>query len=84
VAAAVANAEGGQVALDSLPAYIRETIEKEKAAPRDGFKPRKLDQVIREYVQKTLEHFGARRDVAAQELGITLEELDRWTEDDLD
>jgi DNA-binding NtrC family response regulator len=84
VAAAAANTEGGQVALDSLPDFIRETIDKEKAAPREGFKPRKLDQVIREYVQKTLEHFGSRRDVAAQELGVSLEELDRLTEDELD
>ena len=35
VAAAAANAEGGLVTLDSLPSYIRETIEQEKAAPRE-------------------------------------------------
>jgi DNA-binding NtrC family response regulator len=84
VAAAAANAEGGLVTLDSLPSYIRETIEQEKAAPREGFKPRKLDEVIREHLQRTLDHFGQRRDLAAEELGIPREELDRLTDEDLD
>ena len=84
VAAAAANAEGRLVTLDSLPSYIRETIEKEKTAPREGFKPRKLDEVIREYVQRTLEHFGQRRDEAAEALGISREEVDRLADEDLD
>ncbi len=84
VAAAAANTEGGLVTLDSLPPYIRETIEKEKTAPREGFKPRKLEEVVREHVQKTFEHFGSRKDVAADALGISREELDRLTEEELD
>jgi DNA-binding NtrC family response regulator len=84
VAAAAANTEAGSVTMDSLPPFIRETIEKEKAAPREGFKLRRLDDVIREYISKTLEHFGSRKDVAAQALGISREELDRLTEEELD
>ncbi|MFH1219925.1 MAG: sigma-54 dependent transcriptional regulator [Candidatus Eisenbacteria bacterium] len=84
VAAAAANAAGGPVTLEALPPYTRETIEREKAAPREGFKPRRLDEVMKEYAQKTLEHFGSRRDVAAQALGISREELDRLTEEELD
>jgi DNA-binding NtrC family response regulator len=84
VASAAANAEGGLVTLESLPSYIRETIEKEKAAPREGFRPRRLDEVAREYAQKTLEHFGRRKDPAAEALGISREELDRLTEDETD
>jgi len=84
VAAAAANSEGDLVSLDSLPSYIRETIEREKAAPREDFKPRKLEEIMREYAERTLSHFAGRKDVAAQELGITREELDRLTEQDLD
>jgi DNA-binding NtrC family response regulator len=81
VAAAAANAEGPVVTLESLPPYIRDTIRREKAVPREGFKPRKLDQVVREYVHRTIEHFGQRRDAAAEALGITREEMDRLSEE---
>ncbi|MFZ1946033.1 MAG: sigma-54 dependent transcriptional regulator [bacterium] len=84
VAAAAANTGSGLVALESLPSYIRETIEKEKAAPREGFKPRGLEEVIREYVQRVLEHFDRRREPAAEALGISRDELDRLAEDETD
>jgi DNA-binding NtrC family response regulator len=84
IAAAAANTGGGLVALESLPSYIRETIEKEKAAPREGFKPRRLEEVVREYVQKALEHFDRRKEPTADALGISREELDRLTEEETD
>jgi DNA-binding NtrC family response regulator len=84
VAAAAANAEGGLVTLDSLPSYIRETIEQEKAAPREGFRVRRLDEVVREHVRRTLDYLGQRRDLAAEELGVPPEELDRLTDEDID
>jgi DNA-binding NtrC family response regulator len=84
VAAAAANTESGLVSLDSLPTYIRETIRQEKASPREGFRPGPLSEVVREYVQKSLEHFGHRRDVAAEALGISREEIDRLTDEDFD
>ena len=41
------------------------------------FAPQRLDIVIRDYVLRTLEHFSGQKDIAARELGITVEELDK-------
>ena len=40
------------------------------------FAPRKLSEVKRDHVLKTLEHFGGDREKAADELGIPLCEID--------
>jgi DNA-binding NtrC family response regulator len=77
IAGAVANADGDTITAESLPLYIQETIRREKAGLKEVFTPRRLDGVIKEHVLKTLEHFDRRKDVAAGELGISLEELDR-------
>jgi DNA-binding NtrC family response regulator len=84
VAAAAANSDGSVVSLESLPSYIRETIRREKTAPREGFRPRRLDEVIREHVHRTLEHFGQQRDATAEALGISREEMDHLADDELD
>ena len=77
IAGAVANTEGDMVTAKSLPLYIQDIIKRERAGFEVGFTPRRLDQVIKEHVLKTLEHFDHRKDVAAQELGIPPEELER-------
>jgi DNA-binding NtrC family response regulator len=77
LAGAVANQDGGSITLESLPPSTRQLLEGEKAGIAEPFVPRKLDVVVREYVVKTLQHFSNRKDLAARELGITVEELDR-------
>jgi len=77
IAGAVANAEGGTVTAESLPLYIQDIIKHERAGVEVGFAPRRLDEVIREHVRKTLEHFENRKDIAAEKLGIPPEEIDR-------
>jgi DNA-binding NtrC family response regulator len=77
IAGAVANTDGDIVTAKSLPLYIQDIIHRERAGVEVGFTPRKLDAVIKEHVLKTLEHFDNRKDVAAEELGIPPEELER-------
>jgi len=77
IAGAIANTEGDTVTAESLPLYIQDIIKREIAGVEVGFTPRKLDEVIKEHVLKTLEHFDHRKDVAAEELGIPPEELER-------
>jgi DNA-binding NtrC family response regulator len=79
IAGAVANEEDDTLTADSLPPSIRKLVEGEKAAIKEIFVPRKLDDVVREYVMRTLEHFSNRKDLAARELGITVEEIDQIT-----
>jgi DNA-binding NtrC family response regulator len=77
IAGAVANTEGEMVAAESLPLHIQDIIKQERTGVAVGFTPRKLDEVIKEHVVKTLEYFGHRKDVAAEELGIAPEDLER-------
>jgi len=79
IAGATAGADGGALSIEMLPPSVREMIDADQAAGPREFVPRKLEDVIREFVQQTLEHFEGRRDIAARELGISLEELDRLT-----
>ncbi|MGD8628096.1 MAG: sigma-54 dependent transcriptional regulator [bacterium] len=79
IAGAVAGAEGGTISVDMLPPSVRQMIEADKVAGPAEFVPRKLEDVVKEFALQTLEHFSGRRDLAATELGISLEELDRLT-----
>jgi DNA-binding NtrC family response regulator len=79
IAGAVAGADGGALSINMLPPSVRDMIEADKATGPKEFVPRRLEDVVREFVQQTLEHFEGRRDIAARELGISLEELDRLT-----
>jgi DNA-binding NtrC family response regulator len=76
IAGAVANTEGDTVGMESLPLYIQDIIKRERAGVEVGFVPRKLDDVVREHVLRTLEYFDQRKDIAARELGIPLEDLE--------
>lgn len=42
------------------------------------FEPRKIDEVVKEHVLTTLEHFGNNKTQAAQALGITFRTLLLW------
>jgi DNA-binding NtrC family response regulator len=77
IAGAVANEESENITVDSLPPSIRQIIEGEGAGLPGAFVPRKLDSVVKDYVVKTLEYFSGQKDLAAKELGITVEEIDK-------
>ena len=82
VASAVAGTEGEIIGPEALPVHIRKGIEVEKVAAAAAFKPRTLDRVVTEHVERTIEHFGGNRDRAAVELGISREELDHLVDGD--
>jgi DNA-binding NtrC family response regulator len=77
VAGAVANTEGEMVRAESLPLHIQDIIRGKGAVIEAGFTPRRLKDVVREHVVKTLAHFGQSKEAAARELDVSLEELDR-------
>ncbi|KPK78125.1 MAG: hypothetical protein AMJ79_00690 [Phycisphaerae bacterium SM23_30] len=77
IAGAVAGAESDIITESALPAYIKDQIKPEAAAAGEGFRPRRLEEVIKEHVQNTLEYFGQDRQKAAERLGVPLEEIDR-------
>ena len=77
IAGAIAVTETEIVTQDSLPAYIRERTIPDKAAPNETFQSQKLDEVIKEHVRATLKHFDRDRAQAAENLGISLEEINR-------
>jgi DNA-binding NtrC family response regulator len=81
VAGAVANADTDTITVESLPLFIRERIE--QGAGADIFKPKRLDEVVREHVRLTLAYFGQQKEAAAEVLGITPGEIDRITAEDL-
>ncbi len=78
VALAVANEESDRITVDSLSATIRERISPAAAVEGLPFMPRKLEEVIREHVAKTLEYFGGDSEMAAEELGISLDRMERY------
>ena len=77
VALAVANEESDRITVESLSANIRERISPAVVVEGLPFMPRKLEEVIREHVARTLDHFGGDHEMAARELGIALDELEK-------
>lgn len=77
IAGAVANEEAETITVDSLPPSIRQLIDGERIPLVEDFTPSRLNNVVKDYVTKTLEHFSGRKDLAARELGITIEDIDR-------
>ena len=71
----VANEEGAILTPASLPPFIRKKIMGCVETKEEGFRPRKLEEVKREYVGRTLAHFKGDREKAAEALGISLEEV---------
>jgi DNA-binding NtrC family response regulator len=85
IAGAVANAQHEVISDGSLPSYIRKKIvpaaAPEPSAAREEepavFEPCRIDEVVRQHVKKTLEHFDDDRERAAEALGVSTDELDR-------
>ncbi len=77
IAAAVLNEEGPILTCNSLPRYVRETIERAgERKQKSVFVPRPLGLIIREHVSRTLDHFSGDREAAAKALGITVEHIE--------
>ena len=74
VAMSVINTEQGLVGVESLSDYTRDTLTCGSQRMR-GFRPRKLNEVVREHVERTVRHLNGDRAKAAMELGIETEEV---------
>jgi DNA-binding NtrC family response regulator len=78
IAGAVASAEGDTITVDSLPPSVKEMVEQKTPAVTPDYAPLSLNDVIRLHVTRTLKHFAGDKSAAAESLGITVEELDRF------
>jgi DNA-binding NtrC family response regulator len=75
VEGSVVNAEGPRITVESLPQFIRQKIATRDREVEAAFRPRPLDDVVREYVARMLEHCGGDRERTARELGVPVERL---------
>ncbi|MBN1163049.1 MAG: sigma-54-dependent Fis family transcriptional regulator [Candidatus Krumholzibacteriota bacterium] len=77
IAGAVAKAETEVITAESLPRYIIEGKEPVRIVD-SRFVARKLEDVIREHIQKTLRECGGDKDLAAEVLGVTRDQLEGY------
>jgi DNA-binding NtrC family response regulator len=75
VATSVINTESGMVGIASLAHYMRDIL-KQGGRSLIGFKPRRLQDVMKDHVKKTILFLGGDRARAAVELGVHVEEID--------
>jgi DNA-binding NtrC family response regulator len=75
VEGSVVNAEGPTITVDSLPQFIRQKIATRDREVEGPFRPRRLDEMVREHVTRTLAHCGGDRRRAAEELGVPVERV---------
>lgn len=75
VATCVINTESGMVGTDSLSNYMKDILTSGRRSLA-SFHPRRLDEVVREHVDKTLRYTGGDKVKAATELGIDVDSLD--------
>ena len=76
IATSVINTDGDMIGIDSLSPYIRDKMMNEKSALIE-FHPRMLEDVIFEQVTQTLEFFSQDKKRASEELGISIEEIEK-------
>ncbi len=81
VASSVINSESSTVGIDSLAHYMRDILTSGRRS-LTSFRPRKLEEVVRDHVDKTVRYFGGDRVKAAVELGVKTEEIGGILEDD--
>lgn len=74
VATSVINAESRLVGIDSLAHYMRDILTSGRR-PMIGFQPRKLEDVVKDHVEKTILYLGGDKAKAAIELGINTEDI---------
>jgi len=75
VEGSVVNAEGPRITVESLPQFIRQKIATRDREIETAFRPRRLEDVVREHVARMLEHCRGDRERAARELGVTAEQV---------
>jgi DNA-binding NtrC family response regulator len=75
VEGSVVNAEGERITVESLPLFIRQKIATRGREVEAAFRPRRLDEVVREHVARTVEHYRGDRARAAEELGVATERV---------
>jgi DNA-binding NtrC family response regulator len=76
IATMVVNEESSSIRVESMPLYINDLLRGKTQPIEIDFKPRKLSDVRREHVQKTLRFFSDDKIKAAESLGIDVTELD--------
>ncbi|MCD4657134.1 MAG: sigma-54 dependent transcriptional regulator [Planctomycetes bacterium] len=75
IATSVINADNDMIGIETLSPYIRDKMTSDKSELTE-FRPRKLTDVVREHILKTLEFFSQDVLRASEELGITPDEID--------
>jgi DNA-binding NtrC family response regulator len=80
VATSVINTETGLIGIDSLAHYMRDILTLGRRS-LISFRPRKLEDVVRDHVGRTVLYLRGDRVRAAAELGINAEEINKILED---
>lgn len=78
IAGAVVGTDGNEITPDSLSPYIRERLTPGEVPGE--FIPAKLNNVIADHIEKTLEYCGSNAAQASELLGITPDELNSYLE----
>ncbi len=81
VATSVINTESELVGIDSLAHYMRDILTSGRRSMM-GFHPRKLKDVVKDHVEKTILYLGGDKGKAAVELGINTEDMNEILEKD--
>ena len=81
VATCVVNTESGVVGTDSLSHYMKDILTSGTRGLM-SFHPRKLDEVVKEHVGKTVRYTGGDKAKAAVELGIGIDYLNEILDQD--
>ena len=81
VATSVINTESSLIGVDSLAHYMRDILILGRRSLM-SFRPRKLKDVVRDHVGKTVLYLRCDRVKAATELGISTEDINEILEDD--
>lgn len=76
ISTSVVSSDGGLLMPRDMPGYVLEKS-LERKPPDPDFVPRKLSEIKLEHAMRTLEYFGDDIDKTAEELGITIDELER-------
>jgi len=81
VATSVINSESELVGMDSLAPYMRDILTSGRKSLL-SFHPRKLKDVVRDHVDKTVRYLDGNRGKAAETLGVEAAEIERILEND--
>ena len=80
VATMVMNEDSSVITMDSLTQYLHALLTHKVISIVDPFKPRRLKDIEKEHVEKMLGYFEDDKDKAAEELGISIQDMDNILE----